>query len=219
MFSDTLVFSVLVCMIPLLSVFAVMLILVKEFKALWGILSIFLGFAAVIPITAAQLAIESHGLIITSTLTRVFLKNLLICGLIEESIKMALMFILPSKKIALSGFFACALTAGLSLGCFETLAYLVIAGSSLELRMLTAVVIHTCCAGLSGLFVYSVKTGSPRPLSLILAIVLHGLYNYFAGFKSGSFFFWFSFVVVVISAVECRIRYRSMIPEGLILFQ
>ena len=34
-----------------------------------------------------------------------------------------------------------------------------------------------------------------------------------------SMFFWFSLVVVLVAVVECRIRYRAMNPEGLILFQ
>lgn len=97
--------------------------------------------------------------------------------------------------------------------------YLISGIEHLEIRMLTAVIIHAACAGLSGLFVYSIKNGSTKVLSFILAILLHGIYNYFAGFKMDSFFFWFSLVVVLVSIVECRIRYRSLVPEGLILFQ
>ena len=37
--------------------------------------------------------------------------------------------------------------------------------------------------------------------------------------KQVSFFFWFSLVVVLVAVVECRIRYRALVPEGLILFQ
>ena len=105
------------------------------------------------------------------------------------------------------------------MGCFETLVYLVAGIQHLELRMLTAVVIHVSCAGLSGIFVYSIKNKSVKVLPFVSAVLLHGIYNYFAGFKMDSIFFWFSLVVVLVSIVECRIRYRSMIPEGLILFQ
>ena len=58
-----------------------------------------------------------------------------------------------------------------------------------------------------------------KVLIFVLAVLLHGIYNYFAGFKMDSMFFWFSLVVVLVAVVECRIRYREMNPEGLILFQ
>ena len=140
-------------------------------------------------------------------------------GVVEETIKMAVFFLFPSKKMSMKVFFACAVLSGLSLGCFETLIYIASGIKNLELRLLTAVVIHSCCAGLSGLFVFNLKNGSLKIYPFVLAVFLHGIYNYFAGFKMDSMFFWFSLVVVLVAVVECRIRYRAMNPEGLILFQ
>ncbi|MCQ2241931.1 PrsW family glutamic-type intramembrane protease [Treponema sp.] len=217
MISDP-VFPFLICLLPLFAIFTCMLILIKEFKFLSGIFSILIGLFAVIPIAAIQFAIEYYHLVSAHSLSQVLLKSLLINGVIEETIKMLLLFLI-SKKHSLSAFFACALLSGLALGCFESMVYLVSGIEHLGLRMLTAVVIHTACAGLSGLFVYSIKNESTKVLSFILAVILHGVYNYFAGFKMDNFFFWFSFVVVLVAVVECRIRYRALVPEGLILFQ
>lgn len=218
MFSEPLIPSILVCILPLLAVFASMLILVKELKFGSGILSILLGLFAVVPIAAIQFTLEYYHLISAHSLSSVLLKSILINGVVEETIKMLLLFFI-SKKLDLSAFFSCAILSGLALGCFETLVYLVAGIQHLELRMLTAVVIHVCCAGLSGIFVYSIKNDSVKVFPFLSAVLLHGIYNYFAGFKMDSVFFWFSLVVVLVSVVECRIRYRSMIPEGLILFQ
>lgn len=218
MFSGPVIPSILICILPLFAVFACMLILVKEFRFSNGVVSILLGLFSVIPISAIQFAIEYYHVVSVHSLFSVLLKSLLINGVVEETIKMFLLFFI-SRKLNLSAFFSCALLSGLALGCFEALVYLVSGIQNLELRMLTAVVIHACCAGLSGLFIYSVKNESTKVLSFILAILLHGVYNYFAGFKMNSFFFWFSLVVVLVAVVECRIRYRALVPEGLILFQ
>ena len=218
MFSGPVIPSVIICILPLLAVFTCMLILVKEFKFLSGVFSILLGLFAVIPIAAIQFAIEYYHLVSVHSLFQVLVKSLLINGIVEETIKMLFLFFI-SKKPNLSSFFSCAILSGLALGCFESMVYLISGIEHLEIRMLTAVIIHAACAGLSGLFVYSIKNGSTKVLSFILAILLHGIYNYFAGFKMDSFFFWFSLVVVLVSIVECRIRYRSLVPEGLILFQ
>ena len=217
MISDPLI-PFLICILPLLAAFACMLVLIKEFRFLSGVISILLGLFAVIPIAAIQFAIEYYHLVSVHSLMQVLLKSLLINGVVEETIKMLLLFFV-SKKLNLSAFCACALLSGLALGCFESMVYLVSGIERLGLRMLTAVVIHATCAGLSGLFVYSIKNESTKVLSFILAILLHGVYNYFAGFKMDSFFFWFSLVVVLVAVVECRIRYRALVPEGLILFQ
>lgn len=210
--------SIAICILPLFAVFICMLLLVREFKFGSGVLSVFLGLFAVVPIGAIQLAVEYYHLVQADSLGSVLLKSIVLNGVIEETIKMLFLFIL-SKKLSLPAFFSCALLSGLALGCFESLVYLVAGIQHIELRMLSSVVIHSCCAGLSGLFVYSVKNESRTILPFFLAIILHGLFNYFSGFKMDTLFFWFSFVVVLVSIVECRIRYRALVPEGLILFQ
>lgn len=209
----------LICTIPVLAALACMVLLVKEFRLRFGFLSVFCGLFAVVPIYAVQFFLELSGLSVADSLFSVLLKSILVNGVVEETIKMAMLFLFPSKKMTLKVFFACAVLSGLSLGCFETLIYIALGIQNIELRLLSAVVIHSCCAGLSGLFVFNLKNGSLKIYPIALAVLLHGIYNYFAGFRMDSIFFWFSLVVVLIAVVECRIRYRAMNPEGLILFQ
>ncbi len=209
----------LICTIPVLAALACLVVLVKEFKLSFGFIAVFGGLFAVVPIVAIQFFLEAFGLINAHSLFSVLIKSILVNGVVEETIKMAVFFLFPSKKMSMKVFFACAILSGLSLGCFETLIYIASGIQNLELRLLTAVVIHSCCAGLSGLFVFNLKNGSLKIYPFVLAILLHGIYNYFAGFKMDTMFFWFSLVVVLVAVVECRIRYRAMNPEGLILFQ
>lgn len=209
----------LICLVPPVAVSFCMVLLIEEFKMRHAVFAAVAGLAAVVPIAAVQFLLECAGLISLHSLFSVLIKSLLINGAAEETVKMSFFFFLPYKKMRLKVFFACAVLSGLFLGCFETVLYIVAGTEHFELRLLTAVVIHASCAGLSGLFVYSVRNGRTKTYPFILAIVLHGVYNYFAGFKTGSFFFWFSIAVVFISVIECRLRYRSMNPEGLLLFK
>ncbi|MDY5817253.1 MAG: hypothetical protein SPK26_04430, partial [Treponema sp.] len=64
------------------------------------------------------------------------------------------------------------------------------------------------CTGLCGLFVYSCRN-KPRHVScLVAAILLHGFYDFFAGFSGNMR--WFSIAVVLMTIAECRIKYTSL---------
>ncbi|MGN0729484.1 PrsW family glutamic-type intramembrane protease [Treponema sp.] len=206
--------SFLICTIPILAALACMLVLMKDFRLVYGFGAVFLGLFSVVPIAVIQFFLDIKA----DSLFSILLKSILINGFVEEFIKMIFLFLFPCKKMSLKVFFACALLSGLSIGCFETLVYIASGIHRLELRFFTAVVIHSCCAGLSSLFVFNIKNGSVRIYPFVLSVLLHGVYNYFAGFRMDSVFFWFSLAVVVVSVVECRIRYRAMAPEGLLLF-
>src|SRR5574344_1814122 len=157
--------SVAVCFIPLVAVFICFVLLVPEFKTKWGLLACLLGLLAVIPIAAFQFLIDTYKLLPATSLGLVLLEALILNGLIEESLKMGLLFVMPAKKINLPSFFACALLAGLAVGCFESVIYLISGYENISLRMVTAVIIHTACSGLSGLFVYSVHQNKARVAS------------------------------------------------------
>ena len=47
----------------------------------------------------------------------------------------------------------------------------------------------------------------PLVMPFVLAVALHGVYNFFAGFSGG--FWWFSVVAILMAALECRIWYRK----------
>ena len=111
----------------------------------------------------------------------------------------------------------CAVLSGFTLGCFETIVYSLAGTGTAPLRMVTSVIVHGSCAALSGLFVFSCRHKSPRAFSYIFAVILHGVYNYFAGFDMSSPFFYMSFAVIAIAVIECRTRYinerKNLLPQ------
>ena len=117
----------------------------------------------------------------------------------------------------LAEFFSCAVLSGFTLGCFETIVYSLAGTGTAPLRMVTSVIVHGSCAALSGLFVFSCRHKSPRAFSYIFAVILHGVYNYFAGFDMSSPFFYMSFAVIAIAVIECRTRYinerKNLLPQ------
>ncbi len=199
--------SVLCCFIPLVVFFVCFWILEKEFSPLHGLIAVLLGIVAVIPIAAIQFFAGGGALFTARTLVSILLSALVVNGLIEEAFKMLLLFALPAKRTRLKVFFFYAMLSGFALGCFESLLYLISGLDSIGLRMVTAVVMHSLCAGLLGLFVFSVKRRVRSLLPFFMAVVLHGVYNYFAGFGTHSLFFYGSIVAILLAAIECRVRY------------
>lgn len=200
--------SVAVCFIPLIAFFICLAILIPGFKFSKGLFSCVLGLISVIPIAAIQFILDKNNLFSAATLGAVLLESLILNGLIEESIKMGLLFLIPHKDAELKDFFAYSLLCGLSVGCFESVIYLISGYENIGLRMVTAVIIHVTCSGLSGLFVYSAKTKKIQCMPFLLSILIHGIYNYFAGFSSTLKFF--SIAVILFALIECRLRYTNL---------
>ena len=120
---------------------------------------------------------------------------------------MLFMFLLPAKNTRENLFFLYSILSGLALGCCETLFYLISGIDSLGLRMATAVIIHVACGALDGLFVYGIKTKRFNLSPFFFSFMLHGIYNYFAGFGQSSIYFYLSFAVILFAIIECRIQY------------
>ena len=197
---------VALCFIPLIAVFVCIAILSEEFKIWKGLVACLLGLASVIPIAVMQTFV---GTVLSArTLWGVLFSAILLNGLIEEAIKMAFLFIQPVKNTRIQLFFLYSALSGLSLGCCETLFYLVSGVDSLILRMLTAVIIHVTCCILDGFFVYGAKTGRMKISPFFFAVMLHGIYNYFAGFAGQNLiYFYLSCAVILFSIIECRVQY------------
>ena len=207
----TIFLSAVYCFLPLVVFICCVQILVKDGRLWRSLLACLLGMLTVLPIAALQSAINGTKLLNLKGLVGILISAIVLNGLVEECVKAALLFILPlrkdGEKKAKQDFFLCALTAGLALGCLESFVYLIAGTQHIGLRMITAGVIHTFCSGLGGLFVYSVKNRDVRILPLVLAILTHGVYNYFAGFGEGTPYFAISFVAILFAAIECRVRY------------
>ena len=122
----------------------------------------------------------------------------------ERNKKVAMEFQTMLKNVSSS------LLAGFSVGCFESLLYTVSGISSIGIRLFTAVILHSFCAGLSGIFIYSLKHKCLQVMPFIFAVLFHGIYAYFVSLDSSSFFSYFSFLVILISIVECRAGYTKV---------
>lgn len=210
LFFMTLVLSLVFNFIPLLAVFVCFCLLIKNFKIFSALFACLLGMLAVIPISVVQFFLDKTNLFVNRSLFSIFLNDLILTGLVEETFKMLLLFLIPSKKLELPAFFCCAILCGLSLACFENLIYFIGGTWQIELRIFTAMLIHLSCTALSGLFVYSVKNKKILLSPFIWAVALHGIYNYFAGFKRNTVFFYFSFVVILTALVELRLFYSKL---------
>ena len=96
----------LICTIPVLAALACMVVLIKEFKLGFGFVAVFCGLFAVVPIYAIQFFLETSGLINFHSLFSVLIKSIFVNGVVEETIKMAVFFLFPSKKMSMKVFFA-----------------------------------------------------------------------------------------------------------------
>lgn len=198
------VVSIALYFIPLIAVFLCMAILVKGFKKLTGIIACLLGLLSFVPIMVLDFL---QNLILDGSQISQLLKFILL-ALIEEGIKMVLLFLLPYKKSSLKVFFCYAALSGLMLASFESLLYVIVFKST---NRIAPMIIHVACSGLSGVFVYSVRKKNTFITPFIFAVLFHGVYNYFADFTS--FVRYFAYIVILIALVECKLRYEVLKAE------
>lgn len=217
--------GIVLCFVPLI---LALLLFTFAFKLKFThqLIAILLGLAAVLPISFVQYFIPDFSGLFQSPILFSLLKSLFIYGLIEELFKTLLLLPLPHKIYQennnLRAFLLLSFVMGLSLGCFESVVYyfdhLQIANSrgatllygQIAVRIFTSDIIHITCTGLCGMFIYSVRNKTPRISFIITAVLLHGVYDFFAGFSATSNLRWFSVAVVLMSVAECRIKYNSL---------
>lgn len=211
----------LLCFIPLVAFFLIFVLLIDGLKIRFALLASVLGLLAVLPIAFVQNFVLKLPVFNTNTVVSLLITAVVFNGVIEESLKMLFLLILPQKKMPLAAFFCCALLFGLALGTFESIIYLVsmVQSNALSggltaayklilLRMFSSVLIHTFCAGLSGLYIWMFKNHMNHVFPFIYATLLHGIYNFFAGFNSN--YRWFSVIAILFALLECRIWYRTI---------
>lgn len=219
----------ILCFVPLLITF-LLFTFVFKLKISQQLFAILLGLIIVFPISVIQYIVPTANFFPNMPIVGTMLKSLLIYGLIEELFKsLALVPVLSTKSVKENStplqLLLISFLLGLSLGCFESLVYLFdrlqIANNKgaqllyhhIFLRIFTSDLIHMTCAGLCGLFVISKQynNGKSKISYLFLAILLHGIYDFFAGFQNSLRFF--SFLVILLSIAECRIKYTSLIKS------
>lgn len=216
----------ILCFVPLLFAFCLFTFVFK-LKISHQLLAILLGLAIVFPISVIQYVVPTTNVFQNMPIVGTMLKSLIIYGLVEELFKtIVLVPVLSTKSIkeeysAIQLLFLSFLL-GLSLACFESLVYLFdrlqIANNKgaqllyhhIFLRIFTSDLIHMSCAGLCGLFVISKRYNNNKSKIsyLFLAILLHGIYDFFAGFQNNLKYF--SFLVVLLALIECRVKYTAL---------
>ena len=215
--------GLILCFVPLILVIA-LFTFVYKLKLMYQLIAVFLGLIAVLPISFIQFFLPELPGVGFSPILHALLKSLLLYGLIEELFKTLILIFLPHKNLSEStearDFLQLAFVAGLALGCFESVVYyfdhLQIANSrgatllygQIAVRIMTSDVIHMTCTGLCGLFIYSCRKAPRHTSFLIIAVLLHGVYDFFAGFAGN--IRWFSVAVVLMAIAECRIKYTSL---------
>ena len=216
----------ILCFVPLLFAFCLFTFVFK-LKISHQLLAILLGLIIVFPISVIQYVVPTTNVFQNMPIVGTMLKSLIIYGLVEELFKtIVLVPVLSTKSIkeeysALQLLFLSFLL-GLSLACFESLVYLFdrlqIANNRgaqvlyylVFLRIFTTDLIHMACAGLCGLFVISKRYNNNKSKIsyLFLAILLHGIYDFFAGFQNNLKYF--SYLVVLLALIECRVKYTAL---------
>ena len=215
--------GLILCFVPLILVIALFTFAYK-LKLMYQLIAVFLGLIAVLPISFIQFFLPELPGVGFSPILHALLKSLLLYGLIEELFKTLILIFLPHKNLSEStearDFLQLAFVAGLALGCFESVVYyfdhLQIANSrgatllygQIAVRIMTSDVIHMTCTGLCGLFIYSCRKAPRHTSFLVIAVLLHGIYDFFAGFAND--LRWFSVAVVLMAIIECRIKYFAL---------
>jgi len=198
-----------ICFVPLILLTAILLAFCKKLTVGSALISILSGLAAIIPIAVIQLFVLSLPVFSSTKIVSVLLTSILFNGLIEETIKMLMLMLIPGKKKDVLTFVICSLIAGFSIGTFETVVYMLMYGTgAIIIRYATAVLIHTFCAGLSGLYIWSFKQKKQYLMPFISAVLIHGLYNFFAGCAFPLNIF--SYVTIVYAVVRLKFSYDRL---------
>lgn len=208
----------LLCLVPLVTTFLLLAILVPGISVLREFLAVLAGFLAFVPIVILQFLFLGGRMemLMRANLFLSIIHSLVFFGLIEEGVKSASLLVLKSRGESLRNFFAYSILAGMALGCFESVVYLLTAVGTrpqvsaeflqmIFLRMATALVIHTLCAGLGGLCIFYSKNIRRNFSPLVFAIVIHGIYDFFAA--NAYPLKYFSVAVILLAVLECRIFY------------
>lgn len=214
-----LVVEIICCFLPL-----VVLVLVSKLhfklELKYQFVAILLGLIAVLPIALIQYKIPDLRIASVHPVLYSLLKSLILYGLLEEVIKMAFLIPLPHKKLNEFNFLLLSFVMGLALGCFESVAYFLdyslkatnrgatLLYGQIFLRIFTADIIHMCCTGLCGLFLFSIRQKNKKIIIIIFAILIHGIYDFFAGYNN--ILRAFSYLAVLLSIIECRVKYSAL---------
>ena len=199
--------SIGICLVPLFLLCIVFLLCIKNLSSLHLLLALLLGFISIIPVTIIQYLLMNLPIFTSQNLLSVLVITFIFNGLIEESLKMTTCFCLPFKKMDFSSFLVCGILIGCAFGSFENIVYLLTGTKNISLRFFTSLILHCCCSGLSAIYVWSFKNKTPYLSCFIMAVLLHGVYNFFA---SSEKFWWFSIITIIYGFVRLKFSYEKI---------
>lgn len=216
--------ALVLCFLPLILSF-VLFKLCSKIKISTELIASLAALFCVLPASFIQflLVYYSHDKGAFDTqIVPLFFKCLVFNGLVEEGVKLLFLLFIPRKNTKFSHYFIAAVLFGIAFGCFESVIYFLKHLQSAKangaqliyhlifLRMGSAVLVHTFCSALIGIFIWSCKEKHVDVLSLIFPVVLHGLYDFFLNFTN--WIQWFSIAAILIIILEARIRYEKNKP-------
>lgn len=191
-----------------------------QVKILRVLFAALLGLLAVLPILFVQFFVGDLRIFNEFSFGSELFRAIVLNGAVEEIWKAAMLFLFPFKKMTLKEAFICALIVGISLGCFESSIYFLkhiqMANASsgillyrpILLRVFSADLIHLWCTGLSGIFVWAFVNKKRCILAIVIAIMAHGLYNFFSMYTTGIKYF--AGAAILFAMLECRIRFLKL---------
>ena len=209
--------AIILCFVPLVTVFLLLKILVEGISIVKELLACLIGLIAVIPITVLQFCFGDLLLFKNNLFFSLLFRSVVLYGLIEEGIKGGTLFLFPVKKIDGRLMFYYSILAGLFLGCFESVIYVLRAIQDVSshggevllhlifIRSFTAIVIHSFCASLLGMFVYGIKNKKAMICAALSAVLLHGLYDFFVILNSPINYF--AYAAIALLLLETRLYY------------
>ncbi|MCQ2610947.1 MAG: PrsW family glutamic-type intramembrane protease [Treponema sp.] len=212
--------AIALCFIPVVTVFILFLILIPGFKIRLELLSVLLGLVALLPIAVVQFWVGEAEIFNRWNFGLLLFRALILYGLIEEGFKCAVLFLFPVKKVNLKEMFFYGLLAGIVLGGFESVIYVLhtiqtatnhggeVLLHMIYLRSFTSIVIHGFCAGLLAMFVFTVRKNKVFMAPAFYAVVIHGIYDFFSimNFPMN----YFAYVSILLLLLECRISYKRI---------
>ena len=211
--------TIALCFLPIIICFVIYTLLLK-IRITDQLIAVLLGLIAVFPISLIQFFLPEFTIFERNPVLQTLLKSIIIYGFTEELVKMLFLIPIPHKKLSESDFLFLAFFMGLTLGCFESTVYFLdhlqmaasrgaqLLLSQIFVRIFTSDLIHMACTGLCGLFLYSCRNKPVSVSVFILAVVLHGVYDFFAGFQNDLKYF--SIAVIILAFIECRNKYVSL---------
>lgn len=211
---------IILCFVPFVTVFILFKILVEGISVAKEFIATLAGLLALLPITLFQFLLSRPIGSLPAKALLILLYSIIFYGLIEEFFKALLLLIMGSKGENLKCWLCYSILAGLILGCFETVIYILPQTKAIapawilqvvRERIWSALIVHSFCAALGGMTVYYAKNIRRNFAPLIYAVLIHGVYDFFVAWEAPLKYF--SVAVILLAIMECRIFYTRIQEE------